>query len=101
MKKRTGNWGKAPWRIAFGAGARRLPAEVDVAIIGGGFTGLTAAAMAKRLAPQKSVLLLEAERVGNGASGRTGGMVLAETAAGNLPGLGDVLKGYKKILGDM
>ncbi|HET8965642.1 MAG TPA: FAD-binding oxidoreductase [Candidatus Acidoferrum sp.] len=98
MKKQMGNWGKAPWKIDFRAKTKRLPQQVDVAILGGGFTGLTAAAMVKRLAPEKSVLLLEAERVGNGASGRTGGMVLAETAAGDLPGLGDVLKGYREIL---
>jgi len=47
------------------------------------------------------VLLLEAERIGNGASGRTGGMALSETAAGNLPGLGDVLQGYRKILREL
>src|SRR6516225_12079475 len=46
-------------------------------------------------------MLLEAERIGNGASGRTGGMVLAETAAGALPGLGDVLAGYRKILREL
>lgn len=98
MKRRTGDWGKTPWTIAFRAKSGRLPEKVDVAIVGGGFTGLAAAAMVKRLAPEKSVLVLEAERVGNGASGRTGGMVLAETAAGNLPGLGDVLKGYREVL---
>lgn len=101
MKKRTGNWGKTPWTIDFRAKAKRLPDRVDVAIVGGGFTGLTAAAMVKRLAPRKSVFLLEAERVGNGASGRTGGMVLAETAAGDLPGLGDVLKGYRRTLREL
>jgi len=101
MESSSPNWGKTPWSISFRSRLKRLPDHVDIAIVGGGFTGLTAAAIAKRLAPQKSVLLLEANRVGNGASGRTGGMVLAETAAGNLPGLGDVLKGYKKILGDM
>jgi glycine/D-amino acid oxidase-like deaminating enzyme len=42
--------------------------------------------------------VLESASLGEGASGRTGGMVLAETAAGKLPGLGDVLAGYKKIL---
>src|SRR5215813_9207362 len=101
MKKRQGNWGKTPWKIDFRAKAKRLPAHVDVAIVGGGFAGLTAAAMVKRLAPDKSVLLLEAENVGNGASGRTGGMVLAETAAGDLPGLGDVLKGYRRVLQEL
>jgi glycine/D-amino acid oxidase-like deaminating enzyme len=101
MKRPTGNWGKTPWEIDFRAKTKRLPETVDVAIVGGGFTGLTAAAMVKRLAPEKSVLLLEAGCVGNGASGRTGGMVLAETAAGYLPGLGDVLKGYRKILREL
>jgi glycine/D-amino acid oxidase-like deaminating enzyme len=98
MTREKQNWGKTPWTIRFRAKAKRLPEQVDIAIVGGGFTGLAAAAVAKRLAPKKSVLLLEAERLGNGASGRTGGMALSETAAGDLPGLGDVLRGYKKIL---
>ena len=101
MKTRTGSWGKAPWTVDFRAKTRELPEAVDVAIVGGGFTGLSAAAMVKRLAPEKSVLLLEAGRVGNGASGRTGGMALAETAAGNLPGLGDVLRGYQETLREL
>ena len=101
MKRRQESWGKTPWRISFRAKSRTLPEEVEVAIVGGGFTGLAAAAMVKRLAREKSVLLLEAGRVGNGASGRTGGLVLAETAAGDLPGLGDVLRGYQRILGEL
>src|SRR6516225_12054881 len=99
--KSDGNWGETPWKVAFRAKAGTLPEGVDVAIVGGGFTGLAAAAMVKRLAREKSVLLLEAGRVGNGASGRTGGLVLAETAAGDLPGLGDVLRGYQRILGEL
>jgi glycine/D-amino acid oxidase-like deaminating enzyme len=91
-------WGKTPWDISYRAKAKALPKRVDIAVVGGGFTGLAAAAVAKRLAPTKSVLVLEAERIGNGASARTGGLVLAETAAGKLPGLGDVLKGYRRIL---
>jgi glycine/D-amino acid oxidase-like deaminating enzyme len=71
---------------------------VDFAIVGGGFSGLSAAAWLRRLAPGRSVLVLESAALGDGASGRTGGMALAETAAGTLPGLGDVLAGYKKIL---
>ena len=99
--KSNGNWGETPWKVAFRAKAGTLPEEVDVAIVGGGFTGLAAAAMVKRLARERSVLLLEAERVGNGASGRTGGLVLGETAAGDLPGLGDVLQGYPRILEEL
>src|SRR5689334_12748284 len=51
-----------------------LPETADVAIIGAGFTGLSAArALAKRGA---RVVVLEAESIGWGASSRNGGMVL-------------------------
>ena len=54
--------------------ARDLPEEVDVAIVGGGFCGLSAArALAKR---GVNTALLEAETFGWGASCRNGGMVL-------------------------
>jgi len=66
--------------------------------VGGGFSGLSAAAWLRRLAPERSVVVLESSSLGDGASGRTGGLALAETAAGKLPGLGDVLAGHKKIL---
>ncbi len=71
---------------------------MDVAIIGGGFTGLAAAAWLRGLDPTLSVAVFEAGRIGHGASGRTGGMVLGETAAGDKPGLGDVLASFPKIL---
>jgi len=98
MNRRKQNWGRTPWKISFQGGARKLPERVDFALVGGGFAGLTAAAWLKKISPEKSLLLLEAEKLGNGASGRTGGMALAQSAAGNLPGLGDVLRGYRKIL---
>lgn len=50
-----------------------LPAEVDVVIVGAGFTGLWAAHYLNVVAPGKSVLVLEANHVGFGASGRNGG----------------------------
>jgi glycine/D-amino acid oxidase-like deaminating enzyme len=74
---------------------------VDLAVVGGGFTGLAAAAWLKHEARDKSVALLEAETFGSGASGHTGGLALAESAAGNLPGLGDVLSGYQRILAEL
>jgi glycine/D-amino acid oxidase-like deaminating enzyme len=91
-------WGKPPWKIDFTPPARALPGEADFAVAGGGFTGLAAAAWLRRLAPRKSVVVLEAGRIGAGASGRTGGIALAETAAGDAPGLGDVLQGFQEIL---
>jgi glycine/D-amino acid oxidase-like deaminating enzyme len=54
--------------------AMDLPESVEVAIIGGGFTGLSAArALAQR---GVQVAVLEAETAGWGASSRNGGMVL-------------------------
>src|SRR5262250_2935241 len=95
------NWGNPPWTIDFHARRQPLPDSVDFAVVGGGFTGLAAAAWLKRLAPEKSVVLLETETFGAGASGHTGGMALAESAVGDLPGLGDVLSGYQKIFHEL
>jgi glycine/D-amino acid oxidase-like deaminating enzyme len=54
---------------------RPLPERVDVAVIGAGFTGLSAArTLARRGA---KVAVLESETVGWGASSRNGGMVLS------------------------
>lgn len=51
--------------------------SVDVAIVGGGYTGLWAAYFAKKLEPSLSVAVFEAEQVGYGASGRNGGWLSA------------------------
>lgn len=56
--------------------------HADVAIVGAGFTGLWTAYYLKRLSPSLDIVVLEAERVGHGASGRNGGW-----AVGNLAGL--------------
>ncbi len=47
--------------------------KVDVAIVGGGFTGLATAHFLKRLEPSLDVAVLEAQVVGYGASGRNAG----------------------------
>jgi len=48
---------------------RALPAQVDVAIIGGGITGLTAGLLLKKAG--KRVVVIEKFRIGSGESGRT------------------------------
>jgi gamma-glutamylputrescine oxidase len=75
-------WGTTPWTY------ERVPQRggqveaAQVAIIGGGFTGAsTAYHLAKR---GISAAIFEASRIGEGASGRTGGLVLEGTAAGPL-----------------
>ncbi|HEV2280927.1 MAG TPA: FAD-binding oxidoreductase [bacterium] len=59
---------------------RTLPHDVDVAIVGGGITGLNAAiALARKGA---SAVVLEQDRFGSGASGRNGGMCTTGVSVG-------------------
>ena len=94
-------WGNPPWTIDFNSTARALPSGVDFAIVGGGFSGLSAATRLRQIQPDKTTVVFEADCVGAGSSGYTGGMALAESAAGDLPGLGDVLEGFAEILREL
>ncbi|HLV96281.1 MAG TPA: FAD-binding oxidoreductase [Candidatus Acidoferrales bacterium] len=96
--KSESHWGDPPWNIDFAPPAASVPEETEFAVIGAGFSGLAAAAWLRHADPGKSVAVFEEARIGAGASGRTGGMALAESAAGDLPGLGDVLTGVGEIL---
>lgn len=49
--------------------------DVDVAIVGGGYTGLWTALLLRERAPDLRIALVEAEVCGAGASGKNGGMV--------------------------
>ncbi|MCU1751194.1 NAD(P)/FAD-dependent oxidoreductase [Pseudomonas sp. 6D_7.1_Bac1] len=55
--------------------------DVDVAIIGAGYTGLWTAYYLKRQAPDLKIVIIEAQTAGFGASGRNGGWLM-----GNLLG---------------
>jgi glycine/D-amino acid oxidase-like deaminating enzyme len=57
-------------------------ASVDVAVIGGGFTGLAAAIALKRREPSLEVAVLEAREVGYGASGRNGSFAMTVIGLG-------------------
>jgi glycine/D-amino acid oxidase-like deaminating enzyme len=65
------------WLRSLGPIARRKPLagdrSADVAIVGGGYTGLWTAYYLAKAAPQLSIVVLEAEHCGYGASGRNGG----------------------------
>ena len=89
-------WGVPPWRVAIDVPAATVPEHADVAIVGGGFTGLSAAYHLARAGV--AVVLLEAGRIGVGASGRTGGIVLEGTAAGPLQGVEDCVGGLARLV---
>lgn len=102
-RKSRHSWGTPPWTISFKSKNRitETPRVADFVVIGGGFTGLAAATWLRRLAPKQTVVVLEAGRVGAGASGRTGGMALSESAAGKLTGLRDVLSSLRHNLDEL
>ncbi|MFN8434168.1 MAG: FAD-dependent oxidoreductase [Anaerolineales bacterium] len=61
--------------------------QTDLAIIGGGFTGLWTALQAKQADPNRDVVLLEAGEIAIGASGRNGGFCAASLTHGIENGL--------------
>jgi glycine/D-amino acid oxidase-like deaminating enzyme len=70
----------APWWLDEAAPVEGEPAleddvEADVAIVGGGYTGLWTALSVRELEPSVRVVVLEAELCGEGPSGRNGGFL--------------------------
>lgn len=67
------------WRDALGVVESRPPLtgrhRADLVIVGGGFTGLWTAVLAKQDDPSADVVLLDAAECGAAASGRNGGFV--------------------------
>lgn len=52
-----------------------LPQSASIVVVGGGFAGLATALRIKEMEPAVDVVLIEAETVGYGASGRNGGLM--------------------------
>ncbi|UYN84241.1 MAG: FAD-dependent oxidoreductase [Microcella sp.] len=78
---------RAPfWTDRADAPAPRAPIEngleVDLLIVGGGFTGLWTAWRALDRDPARSIAIVDAETIGFGASGRNGGFVSASLTHG-------------------
>ncbi len=73
-----------------GAPSPRDPLSVgtvcDIAVIGGGFTGLWTALLAKERYPERTVVLLEGNSIGWAASGRNGGFCEASLTHGEVNG---------------
>ncbi|GAB3409917.1 FAD-dependent oxidoreductase [Schumannella luteola] len=74
------------WWRSTGGPDRRAPlpgtTETDVAIVGAGYTGLWTAYYLKKAKPTLRVVVLEAQHVGYGASGRNGGWLTNSITGG-------------------
>lgn len=57
-------------------------AHADLVVVGGGFTGLWTALMAKERDPGRAVVLIEASRIADAATGRNGGFCSASLTHG-------------------
>ena len=88
------------WLATYGPYTPNPPLEdeirVDVAVIGGGFTGLSTAYHIKKDSPGLEVAVLEAEVIGFGASGRNGGFSM--TLFGLEPAVTKALFGLERTV---
>jgi gamma-glutamylputrescine oxidase len=99
-------WGETPWRRAaallqhlkMSSPVTNDAKAVDVAIIGGGLTGVSAAYHLAKQGIRST--LFEAVRIGDGASGRTGGLVLEGTAIGIMEEVDSCVAGLKALVAE-
>lgn len=68
-------WQQAGGAAAGGSPSSDPPGDGDIVVIGGGFAGLSTAISILEQQPSRGVVVLEAEFVGYGASGRNGGLM--------------------------
>ena len=93
-------WGEPVWSFPVPIPPRPLTdgMHVDLAVIGAGFTGLATAHYVLQGSPGLRVAVFESQQVGAGASGRTGGLVLEDTAVGPLPGVEDCIATLQELV---
>lgn len=75
--------GTPPWDAPLSLPDHALPARSDIAIVGAGITGLSAAL---GLADRKAAVIVIDRRFGDGATVRSGGIVVGDTLTGPAPG---------------
>jgi gamma-glutamylputrescine oxidase len=93
-------WGEPLWqRRSFASVEQSIPSASDVVIVGGGLTGMSAAFHLARNGLR--VVVCEATGVGEGASGRTGGIVLEGTAIGIRPGAEDCVPSLARLVEEL
>ena len=101
MKTARFQWGEPPWprQQEFGFGSNHsAQGKPDVAIIGGGLTGTSTALRLARRGIR--AVVYEAGLVADGASGRTGGLVLEGTAVGPLAEVENCLVGLERVVAE-
>ncbi len=92
-------WGDAPWLAPPFLTTSEPPHHQSAIIVGAGLTGLsTAYHLAQR---GMDVAVIDAAAIGNGASGRTGGLALEDTAAGVRDGVEDCLPFLGRLVSDV
>ena len=79
-------WLEDPGRPAAGPALAGVE-HCDLLVVGGGYSGLWTALLAKERDPSRDVVLVEADRIGAAASGRNGGFCAASLTHGPLNGL--------------
>jgi gamma-glutamylputrescine oxidase len=93
-------WGEPVWSFPIAVTPHPLPDDlhVDVAVVGAGFTGLATAHYVLQRTSGLRLAVFEAREVGAGASGRTGGLVLEDTAEGPLPGVDNCIATLQELV---
>lgn len=100
MQPTSHPWGESVWSYPVPVTSGRVTngLSVDVAVVGAGFTGLATAHYILQRCPTWRVAVFEAQYVGAGASGRTGGLVLEDTSVGPLPDVGDCIATLRELV---